>query len=279
MLKYISLALLVPLLVSLLAVIVSYFNPPPTESINIYEVNDLTYQIFTVTPNGEVVYLAISRDFSQRILGFTPTSGYRYELSIIVDPEIISYIRKVEDIKIYLIKVPQGTLLSYHGAIEWENARRIIDMVKYSSISSLSFTENRFEYFNLTSQLMGDELRIAYIITFRGDVSLSDIGAVYVYMRNLTLQTPVRWLVEKAITGNYTIQMQVNDILFQIERRTSRFIRARLISTLAPDIYTIARIAFIATIIALITVNDYFRNPDEYRFLRKIFRSRKTRRS
>ncbi len=259
MIKYLAYILIISVIVTFIPITISIYYPPSSQTYPIGRSIEKDLAIATLDQDGNPVLIYISRGFSATILDTEPMGGYKYYIDIRIMDNINNK-KIIERYERYLIALPKQTLLKYSGVMEWSKVQQFLIMIHKTKYIDLS-KNNKIDYGKARSIASQKELRIAVILILKKNTKLSDLLMYGRFNYNLSN------VISNGIKHNFTANALLNDIL-------SRLINfyVYMVSSITPDIHVWIRMSTVLLIAFILIGVDYYRDPSEYTWLRRLIK-------
>jgi hypothetical protein len=269
-LKYIGIALLIPILVTFTASLIaaSTQSSTPVHSVSI----TYTYRLSTIDPLGRPVFIFVSDDISLNLRSYNTTGVYAYEFYIMVKPlSLLVYLdmNKVEDFRVYIFTTT-ANLGGQDRSLPWNTTRPLLDLIKYNKIAVLRAYRTSYNIYRIpiTRSLVSKSVHIAVVVVLNKYARLNNIfKPSYAYQ----MQSPalVSAVVENDLRGVMNAASTMYTLRRTIAMDTYGMLYMEILLKISLTPQALARTALALAVTATIFYVDYRFFPEEYETWKK----------
>ncbi|MCD6195946.1 MAG: hypothetical protein J7J82_04090 [Staphylothermus sp.] len=271
MLKYFILLFFIPVVVvGLSMTVIFYYNPAITQSTMYGTSGPIIYSASTIAPNGRPVFIYVVDNVNNLINNYKGLGSETYSYYLRVENRVpISLFTQFD--KIELLVIGSNTPIpSYHGSIDWNVASKVISFIKnnkYAEIPPGSSVEINLKNIHTAYTYT------AVIVYVKKNTVLSDLSlryrvSSYAYM-------PVTDAIREEMKGNYSVATVLSgyrrSVLYDIFEINSGVVIS-IVSRISLSEIMILRWIIAFTILLVLLIYDYKRNPENYELINKILR-------
>jgi len=186
--KYLSLAILIPAVATLVVMVLAATLNPVLGTQPIYR-SSVLISATTVDDHGRPVLIYVTQPLNWQLSPVvTESEAYTAVLAVEAQPPAYPYyywywrvasIRDVEELRVVVFSVNPVTSIQYvDGSISWSDARRWLDFIERNKLVEVKLGEK--DYARVDRGVLQRNLHVALIAVLKKNLTLNSIGATYI---------------------------------------------------------------------------------------------------